>query len=245
MSDLNYVFCNYGFLRDMIPHNVDFNSIETFAFVPTQRYEDKEVKVTQDELNKRFGFNADVNAYEYDSKFYYEEVQKLNIPKFNRSFQQPQRILSFFNNIRNSLKMLVDSPNKYDDETIIFLFRSDIGVKNYDVNLASKLLETSDVVVEKRSSNGVRDMFFIFKLKNVEIFLSLYESYKKYVVNFNKKIEPKPNNDVPESILTYHIENYCGKKITPNAEVFKFNFKHICSPYCGHNKQNTKILGEI
>jgi|TARA_B110000495_G_scaffold92536_1_gene79906 hypothetical protein len=243
MEDKNFVFCIYGFLRDMLSNAIDMDEITKFVYVPTKRYEDKDIEVTQQDLTNRFGKNSVIDTYEYIPQFYNEQASKLDVPKFNGCHQQPQRILSFFNHIKKSLELLEKSTDKYDDETIIFLFRSDIGIKKYDVHTARKLLnEGGDVLVENMSSNGVRDMFFVFKMKNIFIFKTLYESYKKYIVNFYKNQHPRPSNLTPESLIDFHIKN-CNKKITPSP-VIGYRFGHVCSQYCGHNKENTKILGE-
>ena len=105
MDDDNYVFCIYGFLRDMRVHNVDMGKVNKFVYVPKKRYEDNDVLVTDDELKERFKENSTINAYDYDAKFFYEEVKKLNALRFNKSNQQPQRILSFFKHIKESLVM--------------------------------------------------------------------------------------------------------------------------------------------
>tara|TARA_E500000331_G_scaffold104142_1_gene100956 strand:- start:25 stop:771 length:747 start_codon:yes stop_codon:yes gene_type:complete len=244
VADNNFVFCIYGFLRDMQEYQVDTDDIHKFVYVPKKRYEDKDIEVTQDELNNRFGKNYIADVYQYDSKFYYEECKKLNIPEFNSARQQPQRILSFFNHIKKSLELFEKSSHNFNDETIIFLFRSDIGIKKYDVELARKLLEDEgDVVVEFFTKNGFRDMFFVFKKKNISIFKTLYEASKQYIVNYHKGMDPKPHNNVPEALLDFHIKQV-NKKVVSEKSVFEFTWKHICNKYCGHNKGNTKILGK-
>ena len=105
MDDDNFVFCIYGFLRDMRVHNVDMGKVNKFVYVPKKRYEDNDVLVTDDELKERFKENSTINSYDYDAKFFYEEVKKLNALRFNKSKQQPQRIMSFFKHIKESLVM--------------------------------------------------------------------------------------------------------------------------------------------
>tara|TARA_B100000676_G_C17883169_1_gene735043 strand:+ start:241 stop:987 length:747 start_codon:yes stop_codon:yes gene_type:complete len=243
--DKNFVFCIYGFLRDMKPYNADVDGVHKFVYVPKTRYEDKDVEVTQEELDSRFGKEYVSDVYQYDPSFYNTEAKKLEVPKFNRSHQQPQRILSFFNHIKKSLELFENSTQDYNDETIIFLFRSDIGIREYDVELARKLLDADgDIIVEKLSFNGIRDMFFVFKKKDIFVFKTLYESYKEYVVNYHNGVEPKPRNDVPEAMIDFHIK-HLNKKVVPERGVFNFTWDHVCNKYCGrHNKDNLKILGE-
>lgn len=237
----NFVFCTYGFLRDMKPHRIDMNNINKFVYVPKIRYEDKDVEVTSEELEKRYGKKTTLCAYDYDASFFNEEVKKLNVDKFNKSFQQPQRILSFFKHIRDSLLMFLND-HRFDNETIIFLFRSDMGILSYDLKKSQELLKTNDVIVEKFSGQGIRDFWFVLKKKNIETFISLYDSYKEYLVNTKNKKGKIPPRPTPEGILYYHI-NECGNKII-DAPVMGVDWRHVCNKYCGHHKGNTAILGE-
>lgn len=242
MDDDNFVFCIYGFLRDMRVHNVDMGKVNKFVYVPKKRYEDNDVLVTDGELKERFKENSTINAYDYDAKFFYEEVKKLNALRFNKSNQQPQRIMSFFKHIKESLVMFQENSEKYNDDTIIYLFRSDMGIRSYDHEKAKELLNKHDIIVEKTTSNGVRDFFFVFKKKNIDAFISLYDQYKIYLVNFETREGPKPPRETPESILNYHLREHCKKDIG-TCSLMKFSWGHVCNKYCGHNKENTKMLG--
>ncbi len=247
MGNDNFVFCIYGFLRDMLKHEINMDEVKKFVYVPRRRYEDNDKEATQYELEKRFGLNTSIDAYEYNSQFFYDEYVKLNIPAFNSSKQQPQRILSFFNHIKKSLEMLKKS-NEYDDETIIFLFRSDIGIKKIDAEEARNLLTTYDIICEskcKHPGGKVRDLFFVLKKKNINVFLTLYDSYKKYVVDFYSKTKPHPPGITPEQIIGWHLlqNNMKVGFHDPSKPVIKFSWRHICNKYCGHNKSETKILG--
>tara|TARA_B100001093_G_scaffold272220_1_gene260178 strand:- start:229 stop:909 length:681 start_codon:yes stop_codon:yes gene_type:complete len=224
------------------------DEINKFVYVPRKRYEDNDKEATQIELGERFGSNTMIDAYEYDPQFYYDEYTQLNIPEFNSSRQQPQRILSFFNHIKKSLEMFEKS-NEYDDETIIFLFRSDMGIKNINVEEARKLLITTDIITELKSKHQdgrVRDLFFVLKKKNINVFLTLYDSYKKYVVDFYSKKQPHPPGIIPEQIIGWHfIQN--NMKVgyqNKSAPVINYSWKHVCNKYCGHNRSETKILGK-
>jgi len=241
MGDDNFVFCIYGFLRDMKPHRVNMNDVDKFVYVPKRRYEDNDVEVTSTELEHRFGKKSCINAYEYDAKFFNEEVKKLNVPQFNSCYQQPQRILSFFKHIRDSLLMLKED-DRFDDDTIIFLFRSDMGVKEYDLSKSKKLLQENDIIIEKFTGNGLRDFWFVLKKKNISVFTSLYESYKTYLVNAENKRQPHPKRGTPESTLFFHF-NLNNKKVI-ECPVMKVDWRHVCNKYCGHHKGKTEILGE-
>jgi hypothetical protein len=241
MRDDNFVFCIYGFLRDMKPHRVNMNDVDKFVYVPKRRYEDTDIEVTSTELKHRFGENTCITAYEYDARFFNEEVKKLNVPHFNNYYQQPQRILSFFKHIRDSLLMLKED-DRFDDETIIFLFRSDMGIKEYDLPKSKKLLQENDIIIEKFTGNGLRDFWFVLKKKNISVFTSLYESYKTYLVNAENKQQPHPKRGTPESTLFFHF-NLNNKKVI-DCPVMKVDWRHVCNKYCGHHKGKTEILGE-
>tara|TARA_B100001093_G_scaffold454094_1_gene463196 strand:+ start:6444 stop:7175 length:732 start_codon:yes stop_codon:yes gene_type:complete len=242
MDGDNFVFCIYGFLRDMRPHKVDMGCVNKFVYVPKRRYEDNEKEITNEELQKRFGENSYIKAYDYNPKFFNDEVKKLKVSKFNKSFQQPQRILSFFNHIKRSLLLFKDNCKSHDDETIIYLFRSDMGIIDYNHAKATELLKNHDIVIEKFTGNGLRDFWFVLKKKNIDVFISLYDSYKKYLVNLQNNVQPKPPRETPESILNFHLQH--SKMNVGAYPLIKFDWRHVCNEYCGHNKENTKILGE-
>ena len=220
--------------------------VNKFVYIPKKRYEDKDVEVTQEELDKRFGKNSVIDAYEYDPKFFNDTAKALNIPTLNKYHQQPQRILSFFNHIKKSLELLENASAKYNDETVIFLCRSDMGIKAFDLSTAKHLLKTSDIIVEKQFGKAFRDFFFVFKKRNINVFLSLYESYKKYTVDFYKNVQSTSYGENPESMFYHHFQLNNAKVVIqdPNAPVLEFRWRHVCSEYCGHNEDKTKILGE-
>lgn len=241
MEQDNFVFCIYGFLRDMKPHRVNMSDVDKFVYVPKRRYEDNDVEVTSTELEHRFGKKSCINAYEYDAKFFNDEFKKLNVEQFNFCYQQPQRILSFFKHIRDSLLMLKED-DRFDDDTIIFLFRSDMGIKEYDLQKSKELLRENDIIVERIHRGVVRDFWFVLKKKNISVFTSLYESYKTYLLNMKNNKSPKPRRANPESILYFHF-NINNKKVI-DCPVMKVDWRHVCNKYCGHNKGKTEILGE-
>ncbi len=241
MEQDNFVFCIYGFLRDMKPHRINMNHINKFVYVPKIRYEDKDVVVTKQQLDSRFGSNSVIDDYDYDAKFFNNEVKKLNVSQFNFCYQQPQRILSFFKHIRDSLQLFAED-KRFDDDTIIFLFRSDMGIKEYDLQKSKELLKENDIIVEKFTGNGVRDFWFVFKKKNISVFTSLYESYKTYLLNMQNNKSPKPRRGTPESILHFHFSLNNKKMI--DYPIMKVDWRHVCNKYCGHNKGKTEILGE-
>ena len=43
MSKTKFIFCVYGFLRDMHPNLFNFGGCDKFIYVPAQRYEDKSI----------------------------------------------------------------------------------------------------------------------------------------------------------------------------------------------------------
>ena len=242
MSKKKFIFCVYGFLRDMHPNLFNFGGCDKFIYVPAQRYEDKSILVTKSEIFKRYGNDSVVNLYEYDSSIFNEEAKKLNVPPLNRHYQQPQRILSFFMHIKKSVEMINSVSGSYDDNTIVYLLRSDLGVKYVDFKKTEELLKTSDVIVEKFTSAGFRDLYFATKLKNIKVFESLYDSYKKYIVNFYNKNIPHPTDIAPEPIFSFHFSQNNLK--VDESPVVNYKWGHVCNEFCGHNKENTKILGQ-
>ena len=88
--------------------------------------------------------------------------------------------------------LLFAEDKRFDDDTIIFLFRSDMGIKEYDLQKSKELLKENDIIVEKFTGNGVRDFWFVFQKKNISVFTSLYESYKTYLLNMENNKSPKP-----------------------------------------------------
>ena len=65
------------------------------------------------------------------------------------------KVLSFLN-IRDSLLMFLND-HRFDNETIIFLFRSDMGILSYDLKKSQELLKTNDDHSRKIFRSGIRD----------------------------------------------------------------------------------------
>ena len=89
---------------------------------------------------------------------------------------------------------------------------------------------------------GFRDLYFATKLKNIKVFESLYDSYKKYIVNFYNKNIPHPTDIAPEPIFSFHFSQNNLK--VDESPVVNYKWGHVCNEFCGHNKENTKILGQ-
>lgn len=252
-----FIFCLFGFYRHADEKSYNFNikedSIKKYIYIPEIINEDKDCNNPEHLINKerlltRFGNNTEIELYHYNKQIHLDKCNNegINI-KFNQFFQQPYRILSFFYNIRGCLKMLKNSD--INDDNVIILSRIDIGLTlNNNINTIHEYLKENDILLGyKCGSSGTQDKWFIFKNKKaLECFINLYDDYGTYINQYlNKKKGDKmfkdyPTSTRPEDIFTYHFKNYGLKYKFTNKNILVEHFKHVCSPYCGHNKYDTK-----
>jgi|APSaa5957512622_1039677.scaffolds.fasta_scaffold77952_1 hypothetical protein len=80
---------------------------EKYMFMPKTINEDKQDEIiTEEKLLEKFGSNSKITLYDHNKQIFLDRVAKLNIPKFNKWYQQAYRIFSFFYNIKGVLDML-------------------------------------------------------------------------------------------------------------------------------------------
>jgi hypothetical protein len=120
------------------------------------------------------------------------------------------------------------------------LSRIDIGLNLKTANIEN-LLETNDIILGVSTGYGTDDKCFIFKYKNIDVFISLYDDCEEYFIDYydeNKKIDlPRT---VPEELFMYHFIKKNMKCINTGNDVIEFSFQHVCSEFCGHNGLNAK-----
>lgn len=238
----NFTFCIFGFVRDSPAHSMCFDEFNKFLYVPSLKYEDKSEKTSCEELKVRYGKNniQSCEIYEYDGSVFQTEVTKLKIPPVGMHYQQPARILSFFNHLK-VVSQMCQNNSSVSDNDIVVLLRSDIYIKKISFGNITTQLERCDVCVWKKTrKGGYSDHFFCVKKKNLNIFVDLYEAYKKYIKLFNDDKLPKLKNTGPESIFRYYFDKLnlnvsCGNFID-------YELNHICNKYCGCNKNKTELL---
>tara|TARA_Y100000389_G_scaffold178371_1_gene191499 strand:- start:15623 stop:16342 length:720 start_codon:yes stop_codon:yes gene_type:complete len=238
---MKLIFGFFGFYRD--GHNYSYNfdiksSIyKKYIYTPTILNEDTDNKNNIDDLKKKFGNDTKIQIYEYDKHTNINHCKLFTDQKFiNCWYQQGYRIFSFFNNIRGVLKIIKDD-NYYADD-IIILSRIDIGlsIKNKDELL--KLLLNNDVIVTSTDGKSVDDKVFIFKYKYINIFIKLYDDYGIYIKKIKNNEKDRPASTRPEDIFFYHLKKNNLKIISTNLIIY--HFRHVCSKYCGHNRQSTQ-----
>lgn len=218
--------CLFGFYRnaDNFVRNIEFKDV--YIFCPTVKAENDTSEITPDMLIK-FG-NPTVCLYKYDKQIHIEKSNKLNIPKFNQFYQQSYRIFSFFYNIKKVLEMV----KPMDENEIILLSRIDIGLKiDY-----SKLDFNEDIMVGSMSANKkwVDDKWFLFRYKHINVFITLYDSFEAYLTTERNRIP----STRPEDVFYYHFMKHDMKIGVTKAVTYQFS--HVCSEFCGHNKERTK-----
>ena len=235
------IFCFFGFFRNAQFYNNNFDlNLEknVYVYSPSIRNENlHNDKITQDMLVNKCGINSKFILYEYNKQIFIDKKNRLNIPRFNQFFQQSYRIFSFFYNIKMVLEMTI-LENKYTNDDIIILSRIDIGLNLNNISLIDKLLLTYDVVLGEGDSNYTDDKWFIFKYKNIQHFISLYDDYEIYLLNFYNNNTLLPTTR-PEDVFTFHLKNKNLKFINTGNNIINYTFHHLCSEYCGHNGENT------
>jgi hypothetical protein len=222
------IFCFFGFFRNSQNYIYPFDLENAFVFSPIIRNENSSEDVS-DLIHKKFQ-NCNITLYEYNKQQFIDKKNKLCIPQFNQFYQQSYRIFSFFYNIKMVLEKC--KLEQYNDSDIIILSRIDIGLSiNFDK--VHKYSNEFDVIVGEKSGMGTDDKWFIFKYKHIDNFISLYDDYEKYLLDYYNK-----NNTListrPEDVFVFHFKNKKMTYINTN-DVIKYEFKHVCSQYCGHN----------
>ena len=215
--------CLFGFYRnaDDFVRNTDFNDV--YIFCPTIKAENDTTEITHDKLSKYA--NPMVCLYNYDKQIHIEKSNKLNIPRFNQFYQQSYRIFSFFYHIKNVLEMV----KPMNENDIILLSRIDIGLKINGIEFEDDIM-----VGSMNGKVGVDDKWFLFRYKNIHVFTSLYDSYETYLTT-ERHMLPTTR---PEDVFYYHFKKYNMKIGVTNK--ITYDFKHVCSEFCGHNGKNTK-----
>jgi len=217
--------CLFGFYRnaDDFERNIEFDNV--YIFCPSIKAENDTTEITHDKLSK-YGKSPNILIYNYDKQIHIEKSNKLNIPKFNQYYQQSYRIFSFFYHIKKVLEML---PPMHEDE-IILLSRIDIGLKiDYEC-----LPFSDDIMVSNRCGNGVDDKWFLFRYKHIHVFTSLYDAYETYLTTERSCLP----STCPEDVFYHHFMKHHMRIGSTNAVTYQF--KHVCSEFCGHHGENTK-----
>jgi hypothetical protein len=184
------------------------------------------------------GVNSKICLYEYNKQIFIYKKNKLNIPRFNQFYQQTYRIFSFFYNIKNVLEMVVQE-NNYHANDVILLSRIDIGLNMKSSDLVNNLLDTYEIILGDGNTNYTDDKWFIFKYKNIQHFISLYDDYEGYLIDFYNNISTLPTTR-PEDVFTYHFKSKNLTFVNTGNTIIDYEFNHVCSEFCGHNGINTQ-----
>lgn len=233
----------FGFFRNAIDGDVPhcpLKECEKYIYAPTLKHELEPDILTDDVINNTFSNVVNLKTYNYLDLLpthldYVERMQNnFGLPDFIGPKQKPHRTLSFFYNIRESLK-LIDIEKLSDNEPII-LARADSNINRICEETITKLLTSHDIICtgyrgstgqkiiqpglhpDLGSGRSVIDHVFILKKSAIECFIDLYQDLEDYL---RRRWEPKnekgrpvaPNtlpNDVlirtiPESIFWYHF----------------------------------------
>jgi hypothetical protein len=238
------IFGFFGFFRNGHNHktNIDFNNQhDVYIYTPTIRNENLyDDYISPKMIVDKIGKDANILIYSYNKELQLNKQKKLNIPKFNSIFQPIYRIFSFFYNIKKVLEMVKES-NKYKADDIIVLSRIDIGLNLKTTNIES-LLDKNDIILGVCTGYGTDDKCFIFKYKNIDVFISLYDDCDRYFIDYyDENIKIDLPRMVPEEIFMYHFINKGMKCLFTGTDIIEYSFEHVCSEFCGHNGVNTKF----
>jgi hypothetical protein len=234
----------FGFYRDGNKYKYNFdiksNKYNKYIYTPTINNENNTNLNNEKMFLDKFGSNTKIVMYKYDKNIHINKYNKISKEKFiNKWYQQAYRIFSFFYNIRGGLNMLKN--DKHNSEDIILLSRIDIGINIINENKIKENLDKYDVIVCDLGSNHVRDMYFIFKYKHIDVFIKLYDSYELYISDIINNVKGHCISTRPEDIFHYHFSKNNLKMIDNRKDkMVNYIFKHVCSEFCGHNKTNTK-----
>ena len=239
--DTKVIFCFFGFYRngEQFSYNIDIKKYRNYIFMPNIINEDKSDEIiTEGKLLEKFGSNSIIKLYDYNKQIFIDRVEKLNIPKFNKWYQQAYRIFSFFYNVKGVLDML---PN-LDPNTTIILCRSDIGLDIHDFSKIKELLKMYNIILGiKPDKTGTDDKWFVCKYKDINVFKKLYDSYDDYLrMYYSDTSDIKPPSTRPEDIFTFHFQQNNKKVVYTFNKIITYHFKHVCSKYCGHHGTNTE-----
>jgi hypothetical protein len=239
------IFVFFGFVRyfEKFSYNIDITTEkDVYIFTPTIRNENlPEDKITIESIQKKYGESSNIVLYPYEKQKHIDKYLKLNVPRFNQFFQQPYRIFSFFYNIKTSLE-LVKNSKKYQEDDVILLSRIDIGL-NINLDLLKQKIEEVDVIAGHTSAHyGTDDKWFVFKYKHIDVFISLYDSYESYLVEYYNQNKKQCGFTMPttrpEDAIVYHFNKNKLKFVNTHG-IIDYSFEHICSEYCGHNGLNS------
>lgn len=236
------IFGFFGFYRNSnnFNYNFDIKSYNKYIYTPSIKNEDTNEILTNNILVNKFGVNSKILIYEYNKNQFIDKYIKLSDKKFINYFQQGYRIFSFFYNIKGVLELI--KQDEFNEDDIIILSRIDIGLNINNIDNIKNLLENNDVIVTDifkiNKINIVDDKVFIFKYKNINIFINLYEDYEKYLINYFSNNIDRPLDTHPEYIFYYHFKKNNLK--IKKCDSISYVFKHVCSKYCGHNGNNTE-----
>ena len=238
----DFTFGIFGFERSAPQHLISFDEYNKFFYIPSQKYEDKTEKTSLEELKARYGCNNILGCqiYEYRGIIFQNEVRELEIPPIGMHFQQPARILSFFNHLK-VVSQMCKKTESISDEGIVILLRADIKIKKIHFDSIKKKLKKNDICVWKKTrKGGFSDHYFCIKKKKLDLFIELYEVYKKYIKLFHDDKLPNLKNTGPECIFRYYFNEMNVKVVCGNFIEYELN--HICNKYCGCNKLKTELL---
>lgn len=266
----------FGFFRDALdiydPLHGPLRHCEKYIYAPTLKHELKDSYVTSSCIHNKINNIKKLHLYDYTTVApQHEHVikqmeQSFGLPEFIGPKQLPVRTLSFFYNIRESLKLI--PLGKMEDDEPIVLARADSNITRIHRETIDKLLVENDIIcTEFRGTSGkvqpklpgggrsVVDHVFVFKKSAVKCFIDLYDDvqsylYDRYSIKTDRGVCVKhdmiPSNNlrktIPEAIFWYHFHVKGLKPIVDPTTQPKYLAIHYT--FCSHkNKQH--FLNEI
>ena len=230
----------FGFFRnaidEIVPH-APLSKNEKYIFAPSLKHELESDTISVESIHTTFSNVEQAVVYDYNAIVPKHDtyVQKMEhdfgLPPFIGPKQKPHRTLSFFYNIRESLKLL--PLDVLDDDEPVVLARADSNINHVCEQTITQLLESHDVICTgyrggtnkfdpqpslPGGGKSVIDHVFVMKKAAINCFIDLYDDVEMYLRNRylpkNPKgrcVNPKTLPDdvlistIPETLFWYHF----------------------------------------
>lgn len=237
---MKIVFGFWGFLKNTnssYSFDIKSDKYDKYIFSPEFMDENCEKRLDKNMLSKKYGEKSKITLYEYEKQIHIDKCSKVWDKKFvNGWYQQGYRIFSFFYSVKGLCTLIKN--NNYDPETIIFISRIDVGLHSDDEklqNIVNKLVD-NDILISGIRGKGIDDKYFITKFKHLDVFINLYDDYALYLSRAKNGEPGKPPSTRPEDVFKYHFDK---NNLKMEQAGIQYSFRHICSKYCGHNREKT------
>jgi hypothetical protein len=224
----------FGFFRDVLDKDHvhgPIKHLDKYIYAPTLRHELEEEVITEEQVRQKFTNVKSIHLYDYNQKvkLHHDYVDKMKpwLPEIIGPKQKPYRTLSFFYNMKESLKLL---PKNLPKDELIILARADSNItylngsnlqkamKNHDILCTGFRGQTAQVAPSPNipgEGRSVIDHVFILKPSAIQCFIDLYEDMEDYLYKRYKNFVPKDKlNSLPDDTI----------RITIPETIFWFHF---------------------